>query len=71
MIRGMATPIMVSLRNTTNVATSMRLMTRRLRLLWSGAVSVAAMSGEVVSHEVSSRSSVVQGVECHRLGHAK
>ena len=31
--RGTATPTMVSLRNTTNVATSIRLMTRRLRPL--------------------------------------
>ena len=37
MTAGTATPMMVSLRNTTNVATSMRLMTRLLRLLWSGA----------------------------------
>jgi hypothetical protein len=37
MMRGSATPMMVSLRNTTNVATSIRLTTSPLRLEFSGA----------------------------------
>ena len=74
MTAGIATPMIVSLRNTTNVATSMRLMTRLLRLLWSGADAPAAgtdpvwgeASWSVTRNPVDSEAEAVAGMPARR-----